>query len=306
MRWEKLGLLHVPDQSRSWARTHTMLPTPLVLSDDMIRLFVSHADGGMVSRIGYIDLALSQPTRPIEVAGEPVLEPGEAGAFDDNGVNPCCAVSVGGECRLYYNGFQLQRKIPYTLFTGLALAQAGSTRFARLSTAPILERRADELFFRTAPMVLQDGGRWRMWYIGGSNWVDDGKGKLLPSYSLRHTESADGLHWHGPSSECLSPDATLDEIGFGRPYILKESNLYRLWYSRRRRTGYSLGYATSLDGLTWQRRDDEVGIGCAESGWDSEMICYAAIVPTKNRWLMFYNGNGYGRTGVGVAELVSM
>jgi hypothetical protein len=35
------------------------------------------------------------------------------------------------------------------------------------------------------------------------------------------------------------------------------------------------------------------------------MICYAAIVPSKGRWLMFYNGNGYGRTGVGVAELAS-
>ena len=33
------------------------------------------------------------------------------------------------------------------------------------------------------------------------------------------------------------------------------------------------------------------------------MICYPAIVESEAKTLMFYNGNGYGWTGVGVAEL---
>jgi hypothetical protein len=76
-----------------------------------------------------------------------------------------------------------------------------------------------------------------------------------------------------------------------------------MWHSIRRANGYELGYATSPDGLAWTRRDDEVGIGLSKTGWDSEMICYFAIVVTDSDWLMFFNGNGYGRTGLGVAKL---
>ena len=92
-----------------------------------------------------------------------------------------------------------------------------------------------------------------------------------------------------------------EEIGFGRPFIQRDSSGYRLWYSIRSRRGYRLGYAESTDGLVWGRRDEDVGLSPSENGWDSEMVCYSAIVATRNRWLMFYNGNGYGRTGVGVA-----
>jgi predicted GH43/DUF377 family glycosyl hydrolase len=305
MQWEKLGLLHVPNGTLPWARTHAMLPTPMMLPDGALRLYIAHADDSMVCRIGYVDLALRDPTRVIDTAQRPVLETGEPGNFDDNGVVPGCVIQLGGQLALFYSGFQKQTKIPYTIFSGLARSDRGTDVFVRTADTPILDRREGERFFRAAPMVLQDGSRWRLWYIGGSGWVDWG-GKLLPSYSLRHIESANAKTWTAPSTECLAPDSTAGEIGFGRPFVIKDGATYRMWYSIRRRTGYGLGYATSSDGLAWSRRDGEVGIGPSESGWDSEMICYAAIVPGKDRWLMFYNGNGYGRTGVGVAELASM
>ena len=33
------------------------------------------------------------------------------------------------------------------------------------------------------------------------------------------------------------------------------------------------------------------------------MMCYAAIQPTSEATYLFYNGNDYGRTGVGFAVL---
>ena len=64
-----------------------------------------------------------------------------------------------------------------------------------------------------------------------------------------------------------------------------------------------MGYARSVDGVRWERRDDEAGLHRSESGWDSEMVCYPAVVKAGGRWLMIYNGDGHGRTGFGVAEL---
>ena len=49
--------------------------------------------------------------------------------------------------------------------------------------------------------------------------------------------------------------------------------------------------------------DDRAGIDVARSGWDSEMITYPEIVEHKGQKLMFYNGNGFGQSGFGYAEL---
>jgi hypothetical protein len=203
---------------------------------------------------------------------------------------------------MHYSGFQLQTKIPYTIFSSLATSDDHGRSFHRASRTPFLDRTDDELYFRAAPFVLRDGEKWRMWYIGGDGWTDDGHGKLIPLYSLRHAESDDGIRWGNASAECLVPDGP-EEVGFGRPFIVRDGPRHRMWYSIRRKGGYSLGYAESPDGLRWIRKDSEVGIGRSADGWDSEMICYAAVVPLKDKWIMFYNGNGYGRTGVGVAEL---
>lgn len=75
-----------------------------------------------------------------------------------------------------------------------------------------------------------------------------------------------------------------------------------MWYAVRGEH-YIIGYAESNDGYTWTRKDHLAGINVSESGWDSEMIEYPFIFDHKDNRYMFYNGNGYGRTGIGLAIL---
>jgi hypothetical protein len=300
MRWHKLGLLYAPEGRRGWDSSHAMLPTPLRLFDRTIRLYLAHLDRGGIGRIGHIDVELTDNPKVVAAAAAPTLDIGLPGDFDDNGVVPSCLVPVNGTLRLYYSGFQLQSQVPYTIFSGVATASDPSGPFERLTRIPALDRREGEHFFRAAPFVLAETGRWRMWYIGGSGWIPSAGGKMLPSYSLRHMESGDGLTWSGPSVECLTPDFP-DEIGFGRPFIIRDEATYRMWLPIRSRSGYRIGYATSPDGLRWERQREAPGIECSLAGWDSEMVTYPVIVRVDDRWIMFYNGNGYGRTGVGAA-----
>ena len=66
---------------------------------------------------------------------------------------------------------------------------------------------------------------------------------------------------------------------------------------------YRAGYASSTDGVKWIRDDSKLGIGPSPEGWDSEMLCYPAVIEVNGRQFMFYSGNGMGATGVGYAEL---
>lgn len=301
MRWRKLGRVYVPDGNEAWARSHAMLPTPVQMPDGGLRVYFACCDDRGVGRIGYADLDPRDPTRILRRATKPVLDIGRPGCFDDNGVNPACAIWRGAELWLYYVGYQLGVQVRYTLFSGLAISRDGGESFIRVSEAPILERCDGELLYRTAPFVWRDGSdTWRMLYIAGDHEVAVG-GKKVPNYHMRETQSVDGRHWTGPSRFVLGPQEAV-EHGLGRPFMVSSPGGYELYFSTRTlRHGYRLAYATSADGRDWRRDDAALGLDVSPAGWDSEAISFSAVMALPGGTHLFYNGNGFGRTGFGVA-----
>lgn len=300
MRWDKLDLVYEANGEQPWAQSHAFLPTPFVRDQRTIRVYAAFLDKEKIGRIGYVDVDARDPRRVLAVSPRPVLDVGAPGTFDDNGVTPVCVLEDGGKKLLYYVGWQLGVRVRYYLFVGLAISEDGGETFHRYSQTPVLDRSNGELFVRTAAHVLVEDGVWKMWYIGGSDWIEVG-GKRVPSYTLRYLESPDGRTWGQSGRVCLQ-FASKDEYGFGRPFVLWQGGTYRMWYSIRTISkGYRLGYAESPDGLSWRRMDDKVGIDVSASGWDSEMMCFGAVVNVHGSTYLFYNGNNYGQTGFGVA-----
>lgn len=302
MIWEKMGHIYVPDGSMPWAKSHAMLPTPLLLGDGRIRLYVAFVNENMVGRIGFVDVAEDNPSKLLRVSAEPVLDIGEPGSFDDNGVVPTCLVRRDDELWLYYVGFQLGVHVRYFMFSGLAVSRDGGESFVRRQTVPVLDRGDGERLFRTAPYVIPHGDQWRVWYVGGDTFLPH-QDSTLPTYELRQANSPDGIVWPR-TGRSLFPFKDDDEIGFGRPWVIREGGRFRMWYSiRHRSVGYRLGYAESEDGDSWARRDSEFDFDVSTEGWDSEMVCYTSILKTPHATYLFYNGNQFGRTGIGYAKL---
>jgi hypothetical protein len=73
-----------------------------------------------------------------------------------------------------------------------------------------------------------------------------------------------------------------------------------MWFSHKGKD-YRIGYAESKDGLSWTRKDHEVGIDVTPGSFDSEMIEYGDVFIHQGRKYMFYNGNEYGKFGIGLA-----
>jgi predicted GH43/DUF377 family glycosyl hydrolase len=273
----------------------------------VLRVYFASTDEDNIGRLGFVDLDPEQPERLLRRTDVPVLDAGECGAFDDCGVNPSCLVDRGKEQWLYYIGYQRTEKTPYLLFSGVAVSRDGGDTFVRKQTTPILDRVEGELTIRSAPCVLPDGDSWRAWYVSASRWRSLESGRKIPEYGIRAATSADGIHWQARPELALTPRAG-EEVGFGRPWVAREDGGFRMWYSVRcvsvsnELTYPRLGTAVSRDGYSWIREDDQVGIARSDRGWDSEMICYAAVVQVGSRRLMFYNGNGNGKTGFGLAE----
>jgi predicted GH43/DUF377 family glycosyl hydrolase len=301
MKWDKRGLVYAPAGDRWWARGYAHLPTAQLRPGGMIRVYFAALDENKYGRIGYVDLDADDPSRVLAESPEPVLDLGELGSFEDSGVVPSAVVEDGDRVLLYYHGFQRTERIPYMIFTGLAVAESNGAPFVRQSRAPILDRTAAEPFLRGAPCVLAENGRFRAWYVSCTHWSRTGD-KLHYNNQIRHATSDDGIHWEVDPVICLEPQAP-DEYSVGRPWVVRMGAEYHMWYSSRSHSElYTIQHARSPDGLHWER-DGDFGIGKSADGWDSEIICYANVIACNGRWLMFHNGNGHGRSGLGYAVL---
>ena len=69
-------------------------------------------------------------------------------------------------------------------------------------------------------------------------------------------ESSDGMHWSQPQIVLGPEPATGWEADVNRPAVLKRGDIYHQWYTGQARNRSRIGYATSPDGRTWQRRSE--------------------------------------------------
>ena len=83
-----------------------------------------------------------------------------------------------------------------------------------------------------------------------------------------------------------------------------EDGIFKMWYSIDIGGKYSIGYAESLDAKSWTRKDDESGLSASDFGWDSKQVAYPCVFKCLGSKYMLYNGNGYGKTGIGLAKYI--
>lgn len=302
MRWKKLGQLFQPDGTLPWMRSHAANPFALQLDSGKLRIFFTCRDAQQRSHIGSI---VADPARDFalsDLSTEPLLAPGPPGTFDDSGCAVGFVVPVRGRLRLYYLGWNLKVTVPWLNTIGLAIENPAIGRFERYSPAPLLDRDRHDPYTISYPALLREEGRWRMWYGSNLQWGSEPESM---QHVIKYAESRDGLRWRREGRVVVGLQHE-NEYALSKPFVVRDPDRYRMWYSYRGRgdiTTYRIGYAESHDGLEWTRLDDTTGIGVSADGWDSDMVCYPCVFDHGGRRYMLYNGNGYGRSGFGLAVL---
>ena len=298
MAWVKRGQLFDGGPT-AWSVSHGAVPVPVPISDSVIRVFFSARDSENRGRIGFADFDPDTWGAPLRISAKPSLDLGELGAFDDHGVTTSWATKIESRWYHYYTGWSLGVTVPFYLAVGVAVAEADGETLHRVSQAPLIDRSEVDPLMTASPCVLWDAGIWRMWYVSATRWQPTPTG-LHHYYHVRYAQSADGLNWTRRGRVAIDFKSA-QEHAIAHPIVIKDADRYRMWYSYRGER-YRIGYAESPDGLDWTRLDERVGIAPSSSGWDSEMVEYGHVFDFRGRRYMLYNGNGYGRTGFGLAE----
>ena len=298
-KWVKLGRVFCAESNFDWMQSHASVPIAEHIGGNHFKIYFSTRDSQNRSYTGYVTIDITRPNEILEVSPHPILRPGALGEFDDSGTMATWLTPTAGARYLYYIGWNLGVTVPFRNSIGLALSSNGAP-FLRLFPGPIVDRTAKEPHFCASCCVLREDGLWRMWYLSCTGWQLR-QGRPEHRYHIKYAESLNGIDWRrdGVIAIDFKDD---DEYAVSRPSVIRDEDRWRMWYSYRG-AAYRIGYAESLDGIRWRRVDESVGIDVSSSGWDSDMIEYPFVFDHAGRRYMLYNGNGYGKTGFGLAVM---
>jgi len=298
--WRKLGRAFTPTGEFS----HGSHPCAVHFEGNTFVVAFTRRDAQQRSHIflSYATVAAGQFT----LIGEPklALRYGEPGYFDCDGVIGVCFVTHRGNIYLYYVGWQNLPESLWICDTGRAILDPGKLELRRQFPGPVLARDRNNPLFAAATAFHVSDDKWRTWYNSGIRWERTEHG-WKHHYGIHYAESHDGIDWTCYPGMCL-PFADQYEYAFGRPTVYCDGATYLMWFAHRATkdiSTYRIGFASSHDGRGWNRNDAIAGIDVSAEGWDSEMICYPYVFEHRGRFFMLYNGNGYGKTGFGVAVL---
>jgi hypothetical protein len=298
VKWRKLGRIFCADGQADWMHSHAANPVADYVGDRVFRIYFSTRDCTNRSSIAWVEIDVRAPHRIVRIAKAPILSPGAIGCFDDSGCSLGSIVRRGRDRMLYYMGWNLCVTVPWRNSIGLAVSYDEGKSFERVSIAPIVDRSDADPYTLSYPWVLRAKDGWRMWYGSNLSWAGASKGDMF--HVIKHATSLDGRTWQRDGKVVIPP--TDAEYAFARPCVVKDADCYRMWYAYRGDT-YRIGYAESADGVSWCRRDQEVGITPSQGEWDSEGIEYPSVFDHEGQRSLLYCGNGYGKTGFGLAAL---
>ena len=100
----------------------------------------------------------------------------------------------------------------------------------------------DSCYASFGTVIKEAGGKWHMWYSGGTSGVNHGIGHATSTDGLTWTRDAnnpifhkdDGVSWRAERSYC--------------PMVIEVDGVYKMWFSGKDASGnYALGYATNTN-----------------------------------------------------------
>ncbi|MCX6792065.1 MAG: hypothetical protein NT149_03445 [Candidatus Gottesmanbacteria bacterium] len=230
--------------------------------------------------------------------GNPVFDI-NAGNWDGTQVANPAILHIGNEYFNWYQGNQSRWNIGY------ASSPNGINNWSRSNKAVLSPGTFDGWEVDLGdPSVLLINGQYKIWYSSStSNWTSG-----LDRFRLSYAESINPTDWTRTNWILKGTPSKWDEGGIGRGIsVIKIKDVYRMWYAGTNTNDltinpyWRIGYATSLDGLTWTKEYQGNPI-IIDGESSNSNISYPTILYSGGLYHMWYGiGTGDIPTQIGYA-----
>lgn len=293
INWEKYPANPVfdPGTYGNWDDVH--VSHPCVLFDGSKYHLWYVGDNGSQIDIGYARSKDGVVWK--KYPGNPVLDDGLGDVWDDDFVSQPSVLYDGIQYCMWYAGYD-----GTNLRIGYATSDDG-LHWNKHAGNPVLNPGASGSWDATgvsSPTVLYDGVQYRMWYAGhdGSN------------LRIGYATSSDGVTW---SKDAANPVLDLgltgswDAMGVSSPTVVYDGIEYHVWYTGYDGSNLSIGYATSSDGVTWNKHADNPVLELGQSNsWDSTGVSGPTTVMFgAEDFRMWYTGYDGANMRIGFSYL---
>jgi len=139
--------------------------------------------------------------------------------------------------------------------------------------------------------VLRHEGKLRMWFSATHFAGPSGL------HTLHETTSIDGVDWQAPSPAQL-------ENAYA-PTVIKEGEVYRLWYADVSSDPWIFRHAESRDGRHWDVTPEPVLV--IDQAWEQGRLIYPSVLTSGGVYLMWYGSywsEHANKTAIGFAASV--
>ncbi|MBQ2645515.1 hypothetical protein IJG14_08110 [bacterium] len=302
MKWKKLGRLYYIENLCEELFSHCANPLPVHLENDIYRVYFSGRDIKNRSSVGAVDIDIVK-RQIIQEYKTPFFKCGKENSFYEDGVSIGNCYEANGEKYILFMGWQTKNKTHWRGDIGQLKLNYDYSLILSNEQPYITTDEIDKISLSYPWVEKINDNKYLMYYGSTINWQSE-NGEMI--HVINYAVSNDGINWQKKGL------AVPYEYGmvqaFSRPSVIKIKNNYNMWVSSRGPKGiakYRIYHSKSADGINWEKITDNksAGIDVSNSGWDSEMVCYPYVFKHKNNIFMLYNGNGYGKTGFGIAIL---
>jgi len=225
-----------------------------------------------------------------------VLE-GQAGSWDEKGVSTPVVLFDGTTYKMWYCGVGESTSV-YGM-VGLATSLDGIhwVKYPNPVLAPGGNGGWDDWNIG-AISVIFNGTDYMMWY-GAQAFRDD-------PVEVGAATSVNGIHWTKYSKNpVLAQGSGWDSDWVLPGSVIMNGSCYVMWYSGSVPGKWCIGVATSPDGFSWSKYDENPVLEPGPAGsWDSKCVSYGCIVKKGSTLLMFYQGySNSNKIGLAISTL---
>ena len=227
------------------------------------------------------------------------LASSSAGDWDGLSAGTSTVISSTGKYRMWYQGRGLSFYNQFSL--GYAKSLNGLT-WDKSSSNPVLipgDPGEWDSFYRGQVAVIEEGGVYKMWYSGGAS-----SGPWQTGYAT----SANGIDWviysQNPVLQAGGP-GSWDEQEADGITVIKDGATYKMWYHGcdLACTDSNIGYATSSDGIHWNKHTSNPVLESTPGTWDESGLGWPRVIKngaTYHMWFFSDGKLGYATSSDGV------
>ncbi len=277
--------------SGSWDDAGVILPS-VIFDSDTFKMWY-HGDDGSATRIGYA----TSPDRVTwtKSVSNPVLVLGSSGSWDDASILEPTVLFDSSIYHMWYQGFDgSNRRIGYaTSPDGVTWTKSGSNPVLNLGPSGSWDSSG-----LRQPFVILDGELYRMWYTGSNGLIQQ----------FGYATSTDGVSWTKHDGNPImggGGSGSWDDVWMASPRVLMNGSSYEMIYSAFDGSNVRIGYATSQDGLSWNKYDGNPVLNQGSNGtWDDKFMFVGSVILDDSTYEMWYGGFDGGTWRIGYATSI--